>query len=247
MIRTNKKLCLISGLLLLGFLVSCATISGQKEEASPAPTVKRVEDAIDVMTEIMNIPEESIPTALLRNAFGIAIIPRVFKAAYVLGGQHGKGILVVQTSDGEWSNPSFIAITGGSIGWQIGVQSADFILVFKSKRSVENITRGKFTLGADASVAAGPVGRGAEASTDIALKAEIYSYQRSRGLFAGISIKGASLRIDHEANAAFYENRGISPKEILSEQLLSTPPVAAKLKEVLTKYTKSSPNSSPLS
>lgn len=238
MVRTSQKFSLISVLFLLCFLASCATLGGKKEEGAQAPTVKRVEDAIEVMTEIMNIPEESIPEALLHNAYGIAIIPRVFKAAYVVGGQHGKGILVVQTTEGEWSNPSFIAITGGSIGWQIGIQSADFMLVFKSKSSVENITRGKFTLGADASITAGPIGRGAEASTDIALKAEIYAYQRSRGLFAGVSLKGASLRIDHDANAAFYENRGISPDEILYKEILTVPPVAFKLKEVLAKYTK---------
>lgn len=238
MARKNHKIRFIFVLFFLCFLASCASIGGKKEEEAQAQTVKRVEDAIEVMTKIMNIPEESIPEALLRNAYGIAIIPRVFKAAYVIGGQHGRGVLVIQTTEGEWSNPSFISITGGSIGWQIGVQSADFILVFKSKKSIENITRGKFTLGADASITAGPVGRGAEASTDIALKAEIYAYQRSRGLFAGVSLKGASFRIDHDANAAFYENRGISPDEVLYKDILTAPPVASKLKEVLAKYTR---------
>ncbi len=238
MLRKDQKLCLIFLLLILCFLISCASIGAKREEGALAPTVKRVEDAITVMTEIMNVPEESIPESLLRNAYGIAIIPRVFKAAYVIGGQHGKGVLSIQTEGGEWSHPCFIALTGGSIGWQIGVQSADFILVFKSQRSVESITRGKFTLGADASITAGPVGRGAEASTDIALKAEIYAYQRSRGLFAGVSLKGASLRIDHDANAAFYERRGVSPEEILYESTLTVPPVISEFKQTLAKYTK---------
>ena len=130
------------------------------------------------------------------------------------GGRFGKGILVVRQEDGSWANPVFITVAGGSIGWQIGVESIDIILVFKSTRSLEGIMKGKFTLGADASVAAGPVGRQASASTDILLKSEIYSYSRSRGLFAGLAVDGASIQINHDANEAFYGSGHALPADI---------------------------------
>jgi lipid-binding SYLF domain-containing protein len=199
--------------------------------------VAKVNDAIDVMEEIMAIPEEGIPPALLNNAKGIAIIPGVIKAGLIIGGRHGSGILVVHDSKGGWSNPSFVTITGGSIGWQVGVQSADIILVFKSNRSIDNIMKGKFTLGADASIAAGPVGRQAEAGTDVQLKAEIVSYSRSRGLFAGLSMEGAALQIDDEANDAFYKSENVTASDILKNKDIKVPDVVDKLKKILTKYT----------
>ena len=197
--------------------------------------VKNVEVATEVLTEIMAIPEKGIPPSLLRNAYGIAVIPGVIKVGFVLGGRYGRGILVVRTGKG-WSNPSFITLTGGSVGWQIGAQSTDVILVFKSSRSIDSITKGKFTLGVDASIAAGPVGRHAEAATDVQLKAEIYSYSRSRGLFAGIALEGAALQIDDDANAAFYGREGISPKDIFKNKAIKAPAVAEKFKQILMKY-----------
>ena len=197
---------------------------------------EKVNDAINVMDEIMAIPEKGIPPSLLRNAKGLAIIPGVIKAGFIVGGRGGKGILVVHDADGGWSNPAFISFAGGSIGWQIGAQSADIILVFRTKRSVDNLMKGKFTLGADASVAAGPVGRQAEAGTDIELKAEIVSYSRARGLFAGFSVEGSSLQIDDEANWAFYNRGGVSTQDILENKNIQVPSIAKKLKEVLSKY-----------
>jgi lipid-binding SYLF domain-containing protein len=171
--------------------------AGQKED-------QRADNAVRVLSEILRIPEDSVPTKLLQEASAIAVIPDVVKAGFVVGGRHGKGLIAVRGDDGSWSNPSFVKINGGSIGFQAGVQSADVILVFRTKRGVDSIVNGKFTLGADASVAAGPVGRSAQASTDEQLKAEILSYSRARGLFAGISIDGAVLSMDYKANAAAY-------------------------------------------
>jgi lipid-binding SYLF domain-containing protein len=197
--------------------------------------VEKVNDAIKVLEEIMEIPEQGIPPALLNDSHGIAIIPGVIKAGFIIGGRHGRGVVVLR--DGEvWSNPSFVSITGGSIGWQIGAESIDVILVFKSKRSIDNMIKGKFTLGADASIAAGPVGRQAEAATDVTLKAEIYSYSRSRGLFAGISLEGAALSIDEEANADFYGRKEVHAGDIF-EGRVKAPPVAESLKAALRKYT----------
>lgn len=197
---------------------------------------KNVEAATDVLKEIMAIPEKGIPPSLLRNAYGVAVIPGVIKVGLVVGGRFGRGVLVVRTRGGAWSNPSFVTITGGSIGWQIGAQSTDVILVFKSRRGVDGLFKGKFTLGADAAVAAGPVGRQAEAATDVQLKAEIYSYSRSRGLFAGISLEGAALQIDDEANAAFYGRDGISPRDIFNGKVPRVPAGARKFREVLGRY-----------
>jgi lipid-binding SYLF domain-containing protein len=200
--------------------------------------LEKVNDAIEVIEEMIEIPEEGIPEALLSKAYGIAIIPKVIKAAWVVGGRFGKGVLLVRNERGRWGNPCFIRIAGGSVGWQIGVQSVDVILVFKRRKSIESITEGKVTLGADAAVAAGPLGRRAEVSTDIELEAEIYSYSKSRGLFAGVSFEGSAIQIDEDANADFYERDDLSTRDILfGENRLRLPAVAKKLKEILTEYT----------
>ena len=199
--------------------------------------VARVKSATEVLTEIMTIPEKSIPPSLLSNAYGVAVIPGVIKVGLGLGGRHGRGILVVRTEGNNWSNPTFISLRAGSIGWQIGVQSTDIILVFKNSRGVDTIREGNFTLGVDASVAAGPVGRHIGASTDMEFKAEIYSYSRSRGLFAGIALEGSDLEIDHNANSAFYGKEDITPENILSNKDIEAPACADKLKQVLAKHT----------
>ncbi len=225
----KRLIALTAMILFIFFLTSIPLFAESKQET-------KVNDAINVMDEIMAIPEKGIPPSLLRNAKGLAIIPGVIKAGFIVGGRGGKGILVVHDADGKWSNPAFISFAGGSIGWQIGAQAADIILVFRTKRSVDNLMKGKFTLGADASVAAGPVGRQAEAGTDIELKAEIVSYSRARGLFAGFSVEGSSLQIDDEANWAFYNKGGISTQDILENKNIQVPSVAKKLQEVLSKY-----------
>ncbi|HEX8960594.1 MAG TPA: lipid-binding SYLF domain-containing protein [Geobacteraceae bacterium] len=211
---------------LVSLLLSVAVLGvGLIGPASAAEEAEKIDAATDVFKDIMSIPEKGIPPTLLRNAYAIAIVPAVVKVSFVVGGRYGKGVLLVRTEGGEWSNPSFVTFTGGGIGWQIGAQSSDIILVFKTKRSVEGIKRGAFTLGVDAAAAAGPVGRNAEAATDAQLKAEIYSYARSRGLFAGVSLEGAALRIDGKANAAFYGGKEISAGEIFGGKRRESAPV----------------------
>ena len=214
---------------------SFAPLYAQKTAVSSE--VAKVESATAVLSEIMRVPEDGIPEALLNNAYGVAVIPGVIKAAFGIGGRYGEGILAVRTADGAWSNPAFISLTGGSLGWQIGAESTDLILVFKSRQSIDAISRGKFTLGVDASVAAGPVGRSAQASTDVQLKAEIYSYSRSRGLFAGIALSGAALQMDHTANAAFYNREDITPSLIFAGEGLVAPQVAGRFMCTLAAYT----------
>ncbi len=187
--------------------VSTAASAAARETA-------RIADAVVVLDEIMQIREEGIPPALLRNAEAVAIIPGVVKAGFVLAGRFGRGLVVVRNEDGSWSNPLFVTITGGSIGWQAGGQSSDVVLVFRRRHSVDNIVEGKFTLGADAAVVAGPVGRRAEAAVDDTFRAEVFSYARSRGLFAGVSLEGSGLQVDHEANARYYGSDR-SPQSII--------------------------------
>jgi lipid-binding SYLF domain-containing protein len=191
-----KRNRLVAGLLVL-MCIAMPAWAGTEEN-------QRATDAVKVLDEIMRMPEQAIPSRLLESAHAVAVIPNVVKAGLVVGGRHGKGLISVRSADGTWSHPSYVRLTGGSIGFQAGVQSTDVVLVFRTERGVDSIVHGKFTLGADAAVAAGPVGRSAEASTDGQLKAEIYSYSRSRGLFAGVALDGAVLGIDHDSNEAVY-------------------------------------------
>ena len=218
-------IALMAFLFCIGFAVS----------AGASPRAK-VEESIDVMNQLASIPEKTIPPALLAKAEGVAIIPGVIRAGFILGGRYGHGVLLLHEHD-RWSDPVFITLTGGSIGWQIGVESVDVILVFKTKRSIEGILRGKFTLGADAGVAAGPVGREASASTDVQLKAEVYSYARSRGLFAGLAIQGAALQVDDEADAGFY-GKDVTPHEVVGGDVPKVPEPAERLKKLIGDYEK---------
>lgn len=211
------------------------TVALTPRHAAAEDVTAKIGDAAAVLKEIMAVPEKGIPPALLSDAHGVAIIPGVIKVGFIIGGRYGTGVLLVRDKDGKWSSPSFISLAGGGIGWQIGAQSTDIILVFKSRQSIEGIRKGKFTLGADAAVAAGPVGRSMEAATDVKLKAEVYSYSRSRGLFAGISLEGAALQIDHEANAAFYK-KDVSAGDILSGKVTSDSPAVKNLDKLLTEY-----------
>ena len=157
-----------------------------------------------VLDEIMSVPLKSIPGSLLAKAHGIAIFPTVVKGGFIVGVRHGAGVLLVRDDEGAWHAPAFATITGGNIGFQAGIQATDVILVFTTKRSVQRILTRQFAIGVDAAAAAGPVGRQASAATDGQLQAEIYSYSRSRGLFAGVSLDGSVIQIDPFANAAFY-------------------------------------------
>ncbi len=200
-------------------ILALALSSGAQAASS---TEQRVNDAIDVLQDFTAIPEQGIPHNLLANAHAVAVIPGVIKAGFVFGGRYGKGILLVRQDDGAWSNPTFVTLGGASFGWQMGAQSTDLLLVFKDRRSIEHIAEGKLTLGGDASVAAGPVGRSTSAATDQRLTAEIYSYSRNRGLFAGVSLDGTWMGMDRKSNEAYYSN-GLSPMQILSARNIPAP------------------------
>lgn len=198
--------------------------------------VKEVQDSAKVLKEVMQIPEKGIPPYLLKDARAIAIFPGVIKGAFMVGGRHGTGVLLVREESGRWSDPIFLSITSGSIGWQVGGTSTDLILVFKELKDVDKLMKGKFTLGADAAVAAGPVGRSAEAATDVMLKSGILSYSRSRGLFAGASLEGAALLVDDDANAAYYKKKGLTAGDILAGKTGKKAPATKNLQQLLMRY-----------
>jgi lipid-binding SYLF domain-containing protein len=193
----------------------------------PAETVRQSEQ---VLADLVAIPGKAIPQHLLAEATAVAIIPDVTKIGFIAGVRRGHGVVLVRDADGEWSLPQFITLTGGSVGWQAGIQGTDVVLIFKSRKGVEGLMRGKFTIGVDAAASAGPVGRNAEAATDAALRAEILSYSRSRGLFLGVSLDGSALEIDQHAHAAFYGTRtGEVPQRL--------PESAVQLRQYLVELT----------
>lgn len=201
--------------LALALSLATAAVAGPKED-------ERARNALRVLTEVQQIPEASIPDKLFDEARAVVVVPDAIKVGLVVGGRRGHGLLSVKNPDGTWSNPSFVKLTGGSIGFQAGVQSADIVLVFRSDRGLESIVNGKITLGADAGVAAGPVGRNASTATDGQLKAEIWSWSRARGLFAGIALDGAVLAIDDAANEAVY-GRDTTPRMIFEGRARGAP------------------------
>jgi lipid-binding SYLF domain-containing protein len=205
----------------------------------------RLLTAMEVLEDVQGMPDQRLPDTLLAHAYGIAVIPDVTQIAFFFGGRHGNGVLTVRdTLNSPWSNPVFISLTGGSWGLQAGAESSDIILVFTTKSGIEGIAGGKLTLGADASVAAGPVGRQGTAATDVSL-AEIYSYARTRGLFGGIAVDGSVIAIDHSANSAFYGKRGVTATEILSGQAPVPPETAQRFLSRLAQATHSAVRSSP--
>jgi lipid-binding SYLF domain-containing protein len=226
-------------ILFFTFLLTLLLVLPAAPSIASVKETTRVETAAEVMDQIMEIPEKAIPPSLLANAEGIAVIPGVIKVGFVVGGQYGNGVLLVRRKEGGWSNPVFVTLMSGSVGWQIGAQATDFVIVFKTPRSIDGIMKGKYTLGADAAVAAGPVGRRAEAATDVEFKAEIYSYSRSRGLFAGVSLEGSSLQVDHDSDAAFYAKGDIRPSEIIEGRETKAPPAAENLKKTVEKHASS--------
>ncbi len=206
----------------------------------------RLLTATEVLEEVEGMPDQRLPDTLLSRAYGIAVIPDVTKVAFIFGGRHGNGVLVVRDKlTSPWSNPVFVSLTGGSWGFQAGAQSSDIILVFTTKTGVEGIAGGKLTLGADASVATGPVGRQGSAATDMNFNAEIYSYARTRGLFGGIALDGSVISIDKSANAALYGKSGVTATEIFSGQAPTPPATAQRFLERLAQATRTAVRSSP--
>lgn len=185
--------------------------------ASAAPRQEaRLLTATQVLNELQNSPDQSVPSWLLERAYAVAIVPGVIKVGLGIGARRGSGVLVVRKDDGHWTSPIFVNLTGGSFGFQIGVQSTDVMLVFTSRAGIEGIVGGKVTLGADASVAAGPVGRQTAAATDVGFNAQVYSYSRAQGLFAGVALDGSALTIDNKSNANYYGRSGLLASEIIA-------------------------------
>lgn len=197
---------------------------------------RRVRESATVFGEIMNAEDQAIPRAILEKAEGIAVFPSTVRVGFIVGGMRGRGIISART-EGGWSAPAFLTLTGGSFGLQIGGQAADLILVINNRRGLENLVSNQFTIGADAAVAAGPVGRDAKAATDVQLRAEILSYSRARGLFAGVTVNGSTVRPDRDANERFYGTR-LETKQIIFGPAPGTPAPVPLWLEALNRYTR---------
>jgi SH3 domain-containing YSC84-like protein 1 len=201
-----KRLLIVTSLALLATLTAVA--SDREDD------LNRIHKAAQVFKEIMDAPDQGIPQDLLKSAKCIAIIPGEVKFAFIFGGNYGRGLATCRTGHG-WSAPMFVAIDGGSVGYQIGGSSTDLVMLFMNDRALQSLLSDKFKLGADASVAAGPVGRHASADTDLKLKAEVLSYSRAKGIFAGVSLDGAVVQADKSGDEAMY-GHDVDRHEILN-------------------------------
>lgn len=222
----GAKLGLVFGLLLVS---TTAWSAGKQEE--------RLEDARRVFQEIMDTPEKGIPQDLLARAACVAVIPSVKKVAVGIGGQHGAGYVLCRKNRGQgnWGPPSGFSMSGGSFGLQLGFSATDFVLLFMNPDGIEKLLQDKFTLGADASVAAGPVGRNATAATDAQMTAKVLGYSRNKGLFAGLALNGAVLRPSSSDNEELY-GRKVNPKDLLLTGNVAPPAAARGLMQLLSKY-----------
>jgi lipid-binding SYLF domain-containing protein len=199
---------------------------------SDAEIAERLEQAAEVVGELVNAPDSDIPMDLINDAECIAVIPGLKKAALGIGGEYGRGAVSCRNDQGAWGAPSMVALFAGSFGFQIGGSSTDVVMLFMNSDGVEHLIRNEFTLGGDATVAAGPKGRSARAATDVTFQAEILSYSRSQGAFAGVSLEGTSFQQDHDANEALY-GRSVEPSAILVDGAVSPPAAAAPLLHAL--------------
>jgi SH3 domain-containing YSC84-like protein 1 len=214
----------------LSLLLGLGTLSAKEKDK----TAERLDEAADLFTEIMGTPDRSIPQDLLEKSHCVVLVPGLKKAALGFGGKFGRGFVLCRAAGGGWGPPAAVRVEGGSVGFQIGVSSSDVIMLVMNERGMKKLTSSKFTIGADATAAAGPVGRNASAQTDALMSAEILSWSRSRGAFAGVSLDGATLRNDIDENQAMYGQRWES-KDILGSG--AKPPAAAgKLLSALNKY-----------
>jgi lipid-binding SYLF domain-containing protein len=214
--------------------LSAALLSGGILYAGEGAT-KRLKVSAEVLTEIMATPDKGIPQELLENSECIVIVEGMKKAAFIVGGNYGRGFMLCRQASGTgWSAPAGVKVEGGSFGFQIGGSETDVIMLVMNKRGAEKLLSSKFTLGADASVAAGPVGRTTSADTDLKMHAEILTYSRARGVFAGVSLDGATLRPDDDANAELYHTK-LTNKEIVMGNT-KAPAAAAQLRTELNRY-----------
>ena len=224
-----KRNSVFTGLLLLIVVFAFADPLAAQQKSAEA---ERAIDSTKVLTEIMKIPENAIPDALMARAHGIAVIPHVVKGAFGLGGQWGKGLMSQRREDGSWSQPAYVEIGGGSFGLQIGVEATDVVLVFTDEDGIRGLLKGKVKLGADASATAGPVGRKAEVGTDILLRSGVFAYSRSKGLFAGVSLDGSVVGTDDTANRRVYGKEVTGEQILLGKTVHSNPTVEPFLKEL---------------
>lgn len=216
--------------------VVLALLSGHSAFAQTSREDMVVTQSTEVLNEIMAIPAKGIPHSLLEKAEGVVIIPNMIKGGFVVGVRHGRGVVLVRNENRGWQPPQFVTMTGGSVGWQAGIQATDVVLVFQTKKSIQGLLTGKFTIGVDASAAAGPVGRQASAGTDLSLQSEIYSYSRSRGLFVGAAVDGSSLQIDTLANRNYYASTGLTPTGQPATNTPVLPASAVQLLQTIAKY-----------
>jgi lipid-binding SYLF domain-containing protein len=213
------RLPLLAGLLVVAF-AGARLVAGNRD-------LSTVESGIEVLRNLSNIPAHRIPPALMQDARAVAIIPHVVKAGLVVDHRFGRGMVMVRQPNGGWGDPIFVDIEGSGIGVEAGIESTDLVLVFRTIPALDHMLKGKLTLGTDVAVAAGPVGRDLEADRDRWGRAEIFSYSRSRGLFAGVSLAGSRLTIDGKANEAFYGLRGCRPEDIMGRRMVAVPAVDA--------------------
>lgn len=229
---TKRLMALMSAGALTFFLWAPRGSAAQKDEKE----TDRINNAAEVLKEIMDVPD-NIPQDLIDKARCVVVIPSVVKAAFVVGGSYGRGLMVCRTGNdfgGPWGAPVMMALEAGSVGFQIGGQATDFVILIMNNRGVDSLLHNKVKLGADASVAAGPKGRDAQAAVDAAFRAEMLSYSRARGVFAGVSLEGATLRPDHDANKQLY-GKNISAPEIVTETRVSEPEAGRKVDAILDK------------
>jgi lipid-binding SYLF domain-containing protein len=222
------------------FLCVCVAslVVGVTGRAAQSDEADRVKDSATVLNEIMGAPDQAIPTSVLDKAVGIAVFPGTVRGGFIVGAERGHGILSARDANTkEWSAPAFLTITGGSLGLQIGLRATDLILVIQNRRGLENLVRNEFKVGAGAAVTGGPVGRDAQAATDIQLRAEILSYSRSRGLFAGATIEGSTIKEDQDANGRFYGEK-LTTRALVFDGKGKAPDTVKLWQDALIKYAK---------
>jgi len=227
----NRTFCIVA----LALLLAVPAFAEDKDDKDKKE-VDRLNDSAVVLKEILGMPE-GIPKDLLNKSVCVVVYPSVKKAAFIVGASYGRGVITCRTGqefNGHWSAPAMFALEGGSFGFQIGAQATDFVLLIMNDSGANSVMSSKVKLGADASAAAGPVGRDTSAETDVVMKAEILSYSRAKGLFAGISLEGSTLRADDGANKAIY-GKELSAKEIVREGKVHPPAAARRLLAILTK------------
>ncbi len=228
---TIKRLALMLSLTLA---FSGSVLAQKRQRNRMENETKRANNASRIFSQIMHTPDKAIPETVLDGAECVAVFPTVRKAAFVLGGRYGNGVASCRTASG-WSAPIYLNLRGGSFGWQIGAQSTDFVLLFMNKEGLDSLLSSKFTLGTEASVAGGPVGRTVAAETDIKLTSQILSYSRTRGVFAGIALKGVNISPDDEAMHRVYGQEA-SAQEVLQDGKLSAPQSVRAFPEKLGRY-----------